>query len=264
MSSPGDTILVGPGVYDGAFTFHKLEFVGDGAVINRGSSIFGYADAFDILGPDASGTTITDFSIEDVAWGVYGSYTNDVTVANLEITNAFHPIQCNQCSGWTVVHNRIDGMVPAGPPTTPAAENHQDAILFMTNSGIPTRNNFIAYNWIRDERNRWSGFARDLSAGIVLLTFGGLLENNVVIENEVEIKIEGLVPEANDSAAGIIIGALAWDGSPRDPSEVTGNLIVENDVLRTDEPIILVEESNFEGFLEANNIFEDNRVESDD
>lgn len=79
-ASTGDTVLVGPGVYD-KFTISKsLNVIGNGAVVVAGGS-----DA--CISVEASGVTISGFTVRD---GLYGIRLNSVTGCKITNNTVIH------------------------------------------------------------------------------------------------------------------------------------------------------------------------------
>jgi len=226
-AAPGDIINVGPGVFAGAFIFQTVTIVGSGpaTIIDTGNPFFGFDDAFDILLHGADGTTIRDmtFTGGDFYWGVYAFRADDVTVTNCVFLNTFHAVDNREGNGWTITDNNIDGFIPF-PPPGPGVENHQEAILVLG----PARDNYIGNNFIRHEGARNPGYLRELNFGVILISFGGTLENNTVVGNEVEV----VVPDAEISVG---VGLI----SPVDPAAVRNNAVVDNDLCKSFTPIAL-------------------------
>ena len=116
-AAPGDVIKVGPGNFAGALIFKRVTIIGSvGTIIDEGNPlIFNGTDAFDILFPEASGTTIRDMTFIGVIWGVFGFQADDVTVTNCVFLDTFHAVDNRSGNGWTISYNFIDGFIPFPP-----------------------------------------------------------------------------------------------------------------------------------------------------
>ncbi len=238
-AAPGDVINVGPGNFAGAAIFKMVTIIGSpGTIIDEGNPLFGGEDAFDIIFPGANGTTIRDMTFIGVLWGVFGSEADDVTITNCTFLDTFHAVDNRFGNGWTITDNVIDGFIPF-PPPGPGVENHQEAILVLE-----ATDNYIGNNFIYYEGDRNPGYSRELNVGITLISFGGVLENNTVVGNEVEVVVSDA--EFSDGVGLFALG---------DPAAVRNNTIVDNDLRRSLTPIHLIPES-----LRGSNVVKPNLV----
>lgn len=107
----GDTIMVGPGVHEGALVTKSVEIKGeDGAVINDGPehphpNIV--HQGFRLLA-DSDGAIISHLEFDSIDLAIMnGDAVDDVTVENCTFTNAVQAVSNWRGSGWQISHNTI-------------------------------------------------------------------------------------------------------------------------------------------------------------
>ena len=183
----GDIVMVGPGEYAGAVITNPVKIIGYGDATRITSGNLLYAtDAFALYGDffNIDGTEISNLVIEyeGLAWGVYSYMTDNVTISNVTVKNAYLAIDNQSGNGWTVVHNTVDGLlVPVG-------------VTGVVTVGIramgTSSNNLIAHNYIHHEGVAvTSAPGAEIWAGIGLIGLGEPLVNNNVHHNQVHISV---------------------------------------------------------------------------
>ena len=122
--SDGDRILVGPGSHAGATVTKAVKIKGTGgAVINSGPLYASFEPCgveldigfkFGFAGdPPGSGTTISHFKFENVAFPVFSRGADNVTVIHCMMINGLQGVTNWGGSGWKVSHNKINGLQTA-------------------------------------------------------------------------------------------------------------------------------------------------------
>jgi len=106
----GDTILVGPGYFEGAFVTKRVEIKGiEGAIIYDGPAHphSGIRNLGFQLQVGSDGTTISHFRFEDVGLAIYGIGVNDVSVSQCTFIDSIQAVTNWGGSGWNIDHNKI-------------------------------------------------------------------------------------------------------------------------------------------------------------
>ncbi len=115
----GDRIFVGPGTFDGATVTKAVDIRARGkAVINDGPLLFaGHPVGGDLeigfLFPadhSGDGAAVTGFMFEDVEFPVFSRGADGVTIAHNSMASPVQGISNWMGSGWSIHHNRIDGL----------------------------------------------------------------------------------------------------------------------------------------------------------
>ena len=230
-ASPGDRILVGAGVFDGAFItkWVKISGEGDQTVIihgpNNQAGSFWFQNGFR-LEAGAEGTSIKDLSIdllpleippppqfELVQNGIFGLRVDRVKISNIKFIGLTRGIDVRSGDKWHITNNTVEGMR--------AQQNRPKQaigirLLESTDSFVGF--NTITYNGSPDDNGKtFRGI--DLSCRDCLEPS----DNNKLIQNEVAI---------NAPDALFITDINLFDGAARfgAPVSLFNNKIIQNNV----------------------------------
>lgn len=108
--SPGDTILVGPGEWDGATVSKAVEIKGKGAVIDDGPlHPVGIKFGFHLIS-GASGSTISHLTFQGVELPIYSTEVDDVTIEHNKIYDSIQAITNWDGDNWAIEYNIIMGL----------------------------------------------------------------------------------------------------------------------------------------------------------
>ena len=216
-ASNGDTIMVMPGTYKGAYITKRLNIIGsDGAIINEGVDANGrdFFCAFVVRGAvnhAADGTSIKNFTIncnENNKGGIYFVGADNITLSDLTINNGSQCITDWMGSGWNITHNKITGLKSNGSfpwtfadsgltcyyPTNLVGLDQMGVVIIgttswddYTNPNQVVENNLIAFNEI-DGTNPIEGYIPASRIGIILEAFGDApMINNKAVNNKISI-----------------------------------------------------------------------------
>lgn len=241
-ASPGDTIAVCTGTYAGA-TLTKLVHLeaGGKVVINSGPQPHPFTRAgFFFPGEGAgNGSSIRGFRFEgtpqfahaddgQLDFPIFSRGADNVTVEYNEMLNSLQAITNWNGSGWSIHHNKIEGLwVLCGGGI---------GILVGAFDSTEANNNLVAHNTIEaDVSPDCAYFTTD---GIVLYSDtrwgspGGLVQGNRVLRNRSRVTgvFEGVPAGVGfEIADGGLLTEYPWTGDENGPPNVTGNTIAFND-----------------------------------
>jgi hypothetical protein len=210
-ATPGDTILVGPGEYEGEiFIAKQLTLIGDGAKITSGFAGF-------ILFFGSDGTVIRGFAILDLFLGIWALHDDGLglDVDNVEIRDNYirdstQAITNTRGDNWIIKKNTIDGLVSYfDPPFT---------VIPGIGISLGGSNHFVVNNDIRHVSEGGIAYF-----GMVLgSTEISPLTNCKILANRVTV----YAPEAWVSIGMVIEDWSVTEGGG--PITMTDNLIVGN------------------------------------
>ncbi|MBU7042473.1 MAG: right-handed parallel beta-helix repeat-containing protein [Theionarchaea archaeon] len=203
---PGDTILVGSGVYSGATIDKKIILYGDpggGSHITSGVHYGGGAalDTAFHLDTGADGTEIRDFTINcdqssSFYFAVFSRGIDNVIIDSLVVNDTIQGITNYGGNGWKITNNTFTDTYPAGGggiaiwvginPTYPVAQHNLIEKNSMTTS-LPGASTFTcaAINLGFDARSGGETGNEDLSHNLIInntITVTGDQTNTVGIE----------------------------------------------------------------------------------
>ena len=218
-ASPGDTIIVGAGLWDGAvINKESLAIIGIGGaqiigvdLLSNSTALVGFLLAFDEVEREgyANNTTISNFSFEDMDYPVYSSYNNVITVSHLKIKRCQVGISNVAGSNWTITHNEIEDLIYSNPDF-----GLPIGINLCGYESIAASNNLVAFNDISslDPTGCTGAFACIgifLGAGVLPTLPPGPVMNNKIVHNNVQIN------GGNYSAGLCFWGAITYINSNR-------------------------------------------------
>ena len=230
VASPGDRILVGEGVYDGAFItkWVKISGEGDQTVITHGPNnrvgSFWFQNGFR-LEAGAEGTSISDLSIglipllgiepqyEQVQRGIFGLGVDKVKISNIKFIGPGRGIDVRSGDKWHITNNTIEGLRAQQRRPWQAI-----GIGLLESSDSFVGFNTITHNGSPDGIDKiFRGI--DLSCRACLEPS----DNNKLIQNEVAI---------NATDPRFINDINLFDGAARDgaPVSLFNNKIIQNKV----------------------------------
>ena len=234
-ADPGDKIHVHKGTWSGATVTKAVEIKGiGGAVINDGPWYrpnlplrFGF-----FLTSGASGTKISHFTFEGdgttdkLAFPVFGSATDNVTVEHNTLIMSLQGITNWHGRGWNIRHNELDGLW--------AFDGGGLGIFLGAYNGTPTNDNKIEHNEIEAHfENPPTAYS---VGGLTLMSDhlwgdpGGDIKDNEIKHNKV-----GVTGNPNTNACELSDLSDDPDGQPPwtygfDTDEVIENLFEKNDL----------------------------------
>lgn len=241
----GDRVLVGPGTFEGATVTKAVDIRARGnAVINDGPLLF----AGHPLGGDleigfffpsdhsGDGASVTGFMFEDVEFPVFSRGADGVTISHNSMVSPVQGISNWMGSGWSIQHNRIDGLR--------SINGGGIGVLIGDNSAIPdgVASNLVSHNRIDGTLVVHPGDSGGYDGtGIVLYAdFRGgrsgadAIRNNHVVQNRIAL--------VSDTPAVVDVNAIELTDTRDDDSlapVIFDNAIGFNDIRRTTHGLVL-------------------------
>lgn len=253
-ANPGDRIIVGPGVFQGAALDKPgLSIIGAGeqtVITGSGEESAG----FDI-GPAVSGIRISHFSFRGVLFPVYACGLEDSEISYLTMDGPFQGITCLSCNRCRITHNRIIGL-------RPLPDESATGILLAASAGHggSLKGNLVAFNHIEDGAEfTGPGEERVWNVGIEFgnldLPSGGqpAVSGNEIVHNSVAVSNGEISFEGQAVRKGLGISFFDDSGHPSPGEIIRSNRIRFNSLAGSGSPI----EVEDEGFLSSNDVNDD-------
>ena len=142
----GDTLRVGPGIFEGAVVTKGVHIMGVGkTVIDSGPEADEDIKFGLLLQPGSDGASISHITFA-VGLGVYGKPVNDVTVDHCRFIDNFQAITNWGGSNWYIHHNTIVNVITRmnGSGGTPIVIGGRDG-------AAAARDNVVAHNSVTGE-----------------------------------------------------------------------------------------------------------------
>jgi len=153
-AAPGDTIMVAPGEYAGAWIEKTVKIIGSGPGTRITTGTPPWGDGLDIYGIDAAGTEISNLAIEVLGYstgGVAVMSSHNCTVRDLQVTATWCGIYSEDSDNVVITGNNVSGTLYHGIWAQPLYRPLPLTNVSVTNNTIEGEMyRAIKFNWAYD------------------------------------------------------------------------------------------------------------------